>query len=42
MILSHIYSDNVKFQLEIQERKELRKLKRKEFLHKYLFFLPKH
>jgi len=42
MILSHIYSDNVKFQSEMNERKELRKIKRKEFLHKYFFLFTKN
>ncbi|ORX47318.1 hypothetical protein BCR36DRAFT_584832 [Piromyces finnis] len=39
MILSHIYYDNVKYQSELKKRKELRKLKRKRFLNKYLSFL---
>lgn len=35
MILSHIYSDNIIFQAEMQKKKELRKQKRKAFLKKF-------
>jgi len=37
LILSHIYSDNIKFQAEARQRKAYRKRKRQELFKKLTF-----